>query len=311
MKFESVVKVVLSSLLLIYVLSPTAYAEAKDLNGDQKYIDFEKNLQEQVLDKKNSKKLKLKSGAGYHITKNQLKVLAGNYFTKYSLTLGRTEVINKITRLITKINPSPRGSASPKDLAQKIYSVSAAYGIDPILFTAKIWQESGYFNVDVVAKGGDTGLTQMTGNGLNENRAQHKKINSTTLEVKQVGQTLAELAMGHLRNNKTTNDWINWVILKSNKEQKSTLVRSVDYSLMSGASLFKTYLAVKNGNYKSAITQYNGGGVKNYYGMIIKKENQVQLAKLNVPEDLKYTLGAVCEIANSNRGCESLINEIL
>lgn len=250
---------------------------------------------------------------GYNISPRKTEVLAGRYFTRFTVNLGKNETIAKIGRLISKVNPRPRGSNSPGELAAKIYSVGEAYGVDPILFTAKIWQESGSFNVDVVAPGGDTGLTQMTGSGLNEVREQHKKINSSNRAEKNVGLTLANLANNHLKNNNNTNQWVNWVITKSNNQQKATLVQNVDYALMAGASLLKIYLSIKNGSYSEAIKQYNGGGTRGYYGMVMDREAKVQKSS-SICENsqvIEDTLAAACQVVGTDNECNALVNEVL
>ncbi len=265
-----------------------------------KYCD---NMEAQVFDV-----------GGFTIADSKLKILAENKFTQYSINLGEDEVVNKITRLITKVNPNPRGSASPKALAQNIFDSSKAYGVDPILYAAKIWQESGQFNVDVVAPGGDTGLSQMTGDGLDEISAQYKKLKSKNKDERQVGNILAELSQNYFSTPNSTNDWIDWVLTQSNTQKKRTLVKSVEYALAAGASLFKIYLAAKNGNYKNAINQYNGGGVKDYYGKINNKADHLRQKvshSCHLSEAEMQHLEAVCAIADSEQGCEALISEIL
>lgn len=251
---------------------------------------------------------------GFTISGNKTTILSQNRFTQFSVSLGEAEVVNKITRLITSVNPNPRGSASPRALAQKIYDSSEAYGVDPIIYAAKIWQESGHFNVDVVAPGGDTGLSQMTGSGLNEIKEQYKKLNSRNAGERQVGNVLASLSQNYFGTPQVTNQWVDWAINTSNNQKKRTLVQSVDYALAAGASLFKIYLAVKNGNYRNAINQYNGGGVSNYFGRVDGKADHLrnnvnfncQLSEVEL-----QNLDAICAIVGTDEGCESMVQEIL
>lgn len=142
---------------------------------------------------------------GFTISGSKTEILSQNRFTQYSVSLGERGVVDKITRLITTVNPRPRGSESPRHLAQKIYDSSKAYGVDPIIYAAKIWQESGHFNVDVVARGGDTGLSQMTGSGLNELKEQYLKIRSRNTSERQVGNVLAQLSREYFGTPQSTN----------------------------------------------------------------------------------------------------------
>lgn len=68
----------------------------------------------------------------------ELEILAQNRFKKYSINAGEKEIVRQLTVMIKGRNPNPRGSQSPKELAQKIYDVSKAFGIDPIIYGAKI-----------------------------------------------------------------------------------------------------------------------------------------------------------------------------
>lgn len=225
----------------------------------------------------------------------------------------KREVVNKITRFISSVNPNPRGSESPRALAQNIYDAAEAYGVDPIIFAAKIRQESGQFNVDVVARGGDTGLTQMTGNGLDEMTEQYKKLNSRNKSERQVGNVLAQLSKNYFGAANATNEWVDWAITKSNSQKKATLVRSVDYALASGASLFKIYLAVRNGSYRQAINQYNGGGTAGYYDKLNNHAESLRqiTQRCGLSSNEVSALNTMCEIAGTKAGCESIVKEVI
>jgi hypothetical protein len=250
---------------------------------------------------------------GFTISGSKTEILAENKFTEYSLQLGEVEVIDKITKLITSVNPNPRGSESPKALATNIYNAAEAYGVDPIILAAKVWQESGQFNADIVASGGDTGLTQMTGNGLDEITEQYSKINSRNKSERQVGNVLAELSGQYFKKKSSTKNWVDWVITKTNSQKKSTLVQSPSYALASGASLLKIYLAVNKGSYKKAIAQFNGGGTSGYYGKVTDKAELLKKMSANcgLSESTLDTLDAICQITGSESGCNAIVNEII
>lgn len=248
---------------------------------------------------------------GFSLDQDETDIIPQNKFTEYSIQLGKKEIINKITKLIKSINPNPRGSESPKALAEDIYDASYAYGVDPIIFAAKVWQESGQFNVDVVADGGDTGLTQMTGDGLNEIKEQHKKIKSKHEGERKVGVALKALAEDYF-GPKHVDDWMDWTISKTNAQKKADLVKSVPYALASGASLFKIYLAEYLGSYKKAISQFNGNGTSNYYGKVTDKAEELR----NISIQCGFTeveinnLNAICEVVGDEKQCIKLIQEI-
>lgn len=250
---------------------------------------------------------------GFTLAGKKVSVLSQNRFTELSLQLGEQKVVDKITKFITSVNPRPRGSESPRALAQNIYDVSKSYGVDPILMAAKIRQESGSFNVDVVARGGDTGLTQMTGDELDEIKEQYVKINSRNRAERQVGNVLVQLSQNYFKNSKATNEWLHWAIKMNNTQKKRVLVQSADYALAAGASLLKIYLAAYNGDYRRAISQFNGGGVKNYYG---KVNNHAEVLRkisqtCGLSDEENESLQIMCEIAETEEGCRSLIQEIL
>ncbi len=250
---------------------------------------------------------------GYTLSNSEINILAQDRFTQYSIGVGKDEVVRKLTVMIESQNSNPRGSRNPKELAEKIYKVSEAYGVDPILYGAKIWQESGLFNVDVVnPKGKDTGLSQMTSAGLNEVYEQYKKINSRAKSERPIGNILYGLSKRYFGSVQATNRWFKWVIETNNTQKKQTLVQSVDYALAIGASLFKIYLAEDLGSYNKAIKRFNGGGTNGYLSQLTNKAATVRNMNLSCAQDAEIDLiNRVCEIVGTENACEQVIQQVL
>lgn len=243
---------------------------------------------------------------GFTIGGSKLQILREKRFASYTNGLSREQIISRIRGAILKGNSNPRGTTVDA-LASEIYLAADSWGVDPFIFTAIVWNES-VFNVDALNRGGgDSGLTQMTSAALDELREQYKKNT--------VGAVLYEQSDRYF-NALSPDDWVSWVTAPGGIRDKGATLRNgsraLGYALASGASLLKIYLAVKNGNYRQAITQYNGGGVRNYYGHINGRLQQIDSTcnQEAINANIFNVLEKVCSMADSQDGCADYVNEL-
>lgn len=157
-------------------------------------------------------------------------------------SLSRKEVVNRILSAIEDHGHQPQNVSSKKTLAEEIYDVSMAFGVDPFIFAGLIEAEST-FGADLLSGTGAAGYTQMTSAGLAEIRNQFKYRYAGGY----LNATLKEGAYEYFQS-LNPEDFIDWVTASGGVSVKGPLLKyekkGVSYGLAAGAALLRTYLSV-------------------------------------------------------------------
>lgn len=197
---------------------------------------------------------------GYYLNPEQKKWLTTRVWTPQSQSLESNELLRKIRTFIG--NHNSRVQAEP--LSRIILQAARSVGIDPLIFTALIRVES-IFRPQAVSPTGAVGLTQMTTIAMSELRNQFG-VGDPKFRASSRDDLIQMVDQFFNQNRRKTEEYLNFIAKsKDPSYYRPILLSNQEYSILTGALLFKLKLAVARGNYTRVIEAYNGSKIQNKY----------------------------------------------
>lgn len=266
---------------------------------------------------------------GYSINNKDLELLKTNLWLPSTRSEPTAQILEKITAYMNMINPK----ASPH-LPSLILLTANVTQLDPYFLTALIKKEST-FDPTRISSGSAYGLTQLTGNGLNEVRNQlgvfdpngrFKRFkplqadffNSEVLKfftamhqwrVMQTKKPSHLIALPAIQKSR----YLNWLqTTEDSIIHRRTLHSRDDYALITGALILRINLAKSNNNYRIALIKYNGDKKHQdeYSRIIVNDQNSIRNYPVSCEFDdpvTKDVLFDTCEITQDKDFCEQFL----
>jgi|GEM_PF-4922748 len=200
---------------------------------------------------------KVYKAAGYTISSSEMDVLRSDRASAFVKNAPKEVIINRIlVQIQERANRghSSKNSVSDQTLASEIYLAARSWGLDPLIFTKMIEQESQFHTAAFNPDAYDSGIAQTTYWAYREMAAQYSK--------KDVGAILYAQSDKYF-NSMSPRVWVDWITRRRSVEQFNSVMSdelryNFAYGLAAGASLLKIYLAEAGGEYRTALKMYNG-----------------------------------------------------
>jgi len=243
---------------------------------------------------------------GYTMTDSRIAQLIKNRWLPATKELTDAEINSRIQRFIARHN----GQADI-NLSYSIINVSRATGIDPFIFTSLIKAEST-FKPEAISHTGALGLTQMTQIAFSELRNQIGVGDRRF--TPRASEHFINMIYNYFENRESTQRYVDFVASTRISRNNRKVLRNLDYSLVSGALLFKLKLALVNGDVRRALEAYNGSPDRVPYARRILNSTRngftpVSLTCLNIDYS-NPIIGDSCELSQDSEFCRQYLGII-
>lgn len=242
---------------------------------------------------------------GYSFTPRRKDALVKNYWLRDTKKYERSEILERIERLIEVSNRD-----ADIGLADPILRLAEITGIDPFIFASLVRKEST-FKPDAISHTNAVGLTQMTTIAFAELRNQFGV--GAPRFTPQASEIFFGMSVAFFKSQEKAQEYVAWLATTTKLESRRRVLVDTDYSLLTGALLFKIKLALTGGQYQKSLEGYNGSAVKAPYA----RQILTATARLQRTSDQcitpNYSLPVLleaCELSGDKDLCQAILGQI-
>lgn len=202
---------------------------------------------------------------GFFLNSNQKQILQSLQFKASNKGVSKEEKQKRVEKHIPKYRTQIPQISNEK-LAQYIVNASEIVGVDFSILSSVVRKESVYCKVRHNKTGGDSGCMQFTTAGLTELKHQFG-LAGPKHNAAGVPEVLKSFVAKYFKDQSGRESvFFHW--LKSPVADQKVALRGtsiIDVDILAGAILLKVYLSTSNGNYITALRQYNSSAKKIAY----------------------------------------------